>query len=173
MSKPPDLSRYPTIDWTQYRRLLDLGVPAPVLAELMPIRVVQGVCAGDGRLEEAEAGEAFLAFEEANDIVLWCPGTGELTSWCAHAFALGEDNILNAGTYAFDNHLTIHADALDWLRDRCRGIVVLRWELAFDMLRDAPRIAVAERLLPLYRRHMTPRRLPEPAVLADDRRHAA
>ena len=76
-------------------------------------------------------------------------------------------------TYAFDCYLHIHASVLDWLVDSGRGIVVLRWDLAFDLLRDAPRIAIVEALLPTFQRAMRPGRLPELAVLASKWRAAA
>jgi hypothetical protein len=154
-----DLAEYPLIDWRQFSWLRDQGVPVATLMQIMQVRVVDGA----------------LAFYEevSGDVVLWHPKSGELTSWAGNAFALGEDNIFNAGTYAFDNYLVIHTDPLDWLRDGGHGIIVLRWELAFDMLRDATRIAVSEELLPTYRQHMTPRHMPELAVLASDRRLAA
>ena len=154
-----DLSQHPQIEWRQWKWLLDQGVPLNTLMEMTQVRVVDGA----------------LAFYEAvsGDVVLWHPKTGQLESWLGNAFALGEDNIFNAGTYAFDNFLTVHSDPLDWLRGGGHGIVVLRWELAFDMLRDATRIAVSEQLLPAYRQHMKPRRLPELAVLASEQRLAA
>ncbi len=49
---------------------------------------------------------------------------------------LGEALILNPGTTAFDRWLNIFADPLAWLRASRNGIVVLRWEWAFEQLRD-------------------------------------
>lgn len=159
MTPDLDLSPYPLIDWPQFKWLRDQGVLAQTLVDLTRIRIVDGA----------------LAFYEgvSEDVVFWHPRTGELTSWAGRAFALGEDNIFNPGTYAFDNHLVVHSGPLEWLRDRGRGIVVLRWELAFDMLRDATRIAVTEQLLPTFQQHMKPRRLPELAVLANEQGLAA
>jgi hypothetical protein len=44
--------------------------------------------------------------------------------------------------------------------------------IGFDRLRDAPRIALAESLLPLYRRHMKPTRTPELFIISDKRKAA-
>lgn len=168
-----DLLQHPMIDWPQFSWLMSQGIPAPLLIEFMDMRVVRGVRAADGYFDLDPEGDGFIAFDEGDDYVFWSPVSGELATWHGRAFALGEDNIINAGTYAFDNYLTIHPSPIEWLRDRCRGIVVLNWNLAFDMLRDAPRIAVSEELLPIYRQHMKPRHTPELAVLASDRRLAA
>lgn len=130
------------ITWAQVSWLASQGVPHDFLPALVNLRTVDGA----------------IAFYEpaSDDVVLWHPRTGNLTSIFGRAFALGEENIACAGTYSFDCALHVHADALAWLRDKARGIVVLRWELAFDWLRDAPRLAIAESVLPLYRDAMRP-----------------
>lgn len=169
-----DLSLDPVIGWPRARWFLHQGVPAETVARMTGLRTVCGRRAPDGRLDRESAGNGFLAFfdETAEDVVFWCPRTDELATWRGRAFALGEDNIGNAGTYAFDTYLHIYPDPLAWLIDGGRGIVVVDWTLAFDMLRDAPRVAVDERLLPLYRRHMAPS-TPDLAVLANQERMAA
>jgi hypothetical protein len=130
------------ITWSQVSWLASQGVPRDFLPALVNLRTVDGA----------------IAFYEpiSDDVVLWHPRTDGLTSMFGKAFALGEGNIANAGTYAFDCALHVHADALAWLRDKARGIVVLRWDLAFDHLRDAPRLAVAEGVLPRYQSAMRP-----------------
>ncbi len=169
-----DLSRQPYMDLPQFTWFKSQGIPASFLVEMaMTVRVVHGVCTPDGWLDLDPDGRSFITFEQDNDCVFWCPATGELTTWHHRAFALGEDNIVNAGTYALDGYLTIYRDPLEWLRDEGRGIVILDWSRAFDMLRDAPRILCAEQILPLYKKHMTPRHLPELAVLTTPRRIAA
>lgn len=132
---------FPLIGWPTAKLLADRGVPNEVLARLTQLRVVTGMIGDDGLLDLDERGEPFLAFycEASQDVVFWCIETGELATWRGRAFALGEDNLRNAATYAFDCHLHVHAGALEWLVDRGRGIVVLRWDLAFDLLRDVPR----------------------------------
>lgn len=146
------------IPWSMVRSLLGCGVPRDVAALMVELRVVD---------------RKIAFFEEiSGDVVLWNLENGELSSMLGHAFALGEKNIGDQATYVFDNYLHIHADPLEWLKDQGRGIVVLRWDLAFEWLRHAPRIAVDEDVLPQYREHMRPRRLPEPAVLTG-RRFAA
>ena len=58
---------------------------------------------------------------------------------------------------------------LAWAVDAASdGIVILDWSRAFDRLRDAPRIAMGESLLPLYKQHMRPCRMPEVFGLDDE-----
>lgn len=173
MTTDIDLSQHPVLDWPQYDWLLSQGVPRDLMLSLAGLRVVKGTLTSQGLLSIDPDGKGFLAFEEYDDVVFWCPATGALVTWNGRAFALGADNIINAGTYVSNGYLTLHPDPIAWLRDRCRGIVIINWNLAFDMLRDAPRIAVSEELLPTYRQHMKPRHMPELAVLASDRRLAA
>jgi hypothetical protein len=167
-----NLLDHPQVSWPQFKWLIDQGVPPAAMVKLADTRIVRGR-AVTGRLDLDPAGDAFLAFEEADDVVLWCPKSGALVSLDGHAFALGDDNIDNPITYAFDNYLMVHDGPLDWLRDGCQGVVILRWDQAFDRLRDAPRIAVTETLLPTYRRQMTPHHLPDLAVAANNHRIAA
>lgn len=170
-----DLRDHPPIDWPTFKQLADKGVPAACLVRLTQVRIVAGTVAEDGLLNLDERGQPFLAFFEqaAHDVVFWNIGTGRLATWQGRAFALGADNIANATTYAFDNHLHIYPDALQWLAGGGRGIVVLSWRQAFDMLRDAPRVAVAEALLPTYRAAMKARHLPELSVVVEKKRQAA
>jgi len=165
----PDLSTYPPIDFDRFIWLHRAGVPVETLITLMPIMMATGIIAPDGRFEDEPDGQTFLVFEEAEDAVFWQPRSGKLATWNGRAFALGEDAIYNPGTFAFDCHLSIFSDPLEWLRSRCDGCVVLDWSRAFDRLRDCPRIAVAEPLLFQYRRAMKPPRLPDVLVLTDRR----
>jgi hypothetical protein len=145
------------IGWGQVCWLVDQGMPRDFVPAVAQLRVV---------------GDAIAFYEEtSDDVILWRPRSGTLSSMEGRAFALGEDAIGNAATYAFDTFLAVHAEPMDWLRDRGRGIVVLRWDLAFDMLRHAPRVAVEEAVLPLYRHHMLPPHVPELSVI--ERRQAA
>ena len=145
------------IPWRLVRHLIDQGMPTDMAPLMVGLRVL------DGRM-------AF--YEEADrDLVLWHPETGELNSAEGRAFALGGDNV-HAGAGVFD-HLRIHASPLDWLRDRGRGILIIDWQQTFDRLRDVPRVAVAEVVLPQYRQAMKAR-LPHLSVIpSDDRRAAA
>lgn len=129
--------------------------------------IATGRMAPDGLFEHDENGERWFAFEEADDFVFWHPGRNRLSAYANRAFALGEAVVDNPATYSFDCNLNIFADPLEWLRANRDGIVVLpqRWPFAFDRLRDAPKIAIAEQLLPLYRRHMKPAHLPELSVI--------
>jgi len=124
--------------------------------------------------ESHPSGDRWYAFpvSAADDIVFWQKETGKIAIWTGRAFALGEEIIWDASTYSFDCALNIFSDPLDWLRARRDGIVVLDWYRAFDRLRDAPRIAVTEDILPLYRRHMKPLRTPRLLVIPSGRRAA-
>jgi len=150
----------PAIDW-----LLSQGVSPRAIIKPTPIWAATGTRAEDGRFDEDPEGKQFLAFEEDHDLVFWQPRTDELATAEGRAFALGEKAIDNPGTTAFDRWLNIHANPLDWLRHGRDGVVVLRWEFAFDRLRYVDRIAVAEPLLTTYRRNMKPTNMPKLAVL--------
>lgn len=159
---------FPTIEFAQFDWLRRSGVPVEALIALMPLRHAIGVRAEDGHFDPDRSGADFLVFEQPGDLVFWQPRTGELATWCGRAFALGEDQITDATTYAFDKRLNIYASPLDWLRARCSGIVVVDWPKSFDRLRDAPRIALAETVAPQYRRYMKPARLPDVVVVTAD-----
>jgi hypothetical protein len=152
------------------------GVDILALATPFAMRVAKGAIAHDGLFEDDAVGHVWFAFEEftSDDVVFWNRQTGSLASWSGRVFALGQEIIGEAATYSFDCALNIFADPMDWLRSRRDGIVVLpnRWQMAFDRLRDCPRIAIAESLLPLYRRHMKPARTPELLVIPEMRRAA-
>ncbi|WP_192177975.1 hypothetical protein [Mesorhizobium amorphae] len=139
------------------------------------IKTATGTRAHDGLFEPTPAGARWLVVETEEDLVFWNPKTELFATDSGHAFALGEEMIGAAATYSFDCALNIFARPLDWLRRNRDGIVVLpdQWHRAFDKLRDAPRIALAESLLPLYRRHMRPARLPELFVMTSKREMVA
>jgi len=171
---------YPQMSFDRFNWLLNAGVPAETLTRLTPLHVATGRRAKDGIFEDAEGdrsktegGHGFLVFEEAEDLVFWQPRTGEIATALNRAFALGEDNIYNPGTYSFDCHLNIFPDPLEWLQNRCDGCVVLDWSRAFDRLRDCPRIAISESLLFLYRRHMRPPHMPDVSVVTTRKAAAA
>jgi hypothetical protein len=155
----------PTIDM-----LLKASVHVEAMIGPVPIMRAQGSAADDHRFNEDASGERWLAFPEADDIVFWQPEERLFATEAGRAFALGETWIDDATTCAFDGRLHVFADPLSWLRARRKGIVMLpfRWGQAFDRLRDVPRIAIPASLLPTYRRHMKPARLPELFVLEDE-----
>lgn len=153
-----------------------LGIDIMALATPVAMQVAHGNCAEDGLFEADPSGARWYAFQEfaVGDIVFWHYPSGRLVSWCGRAFALGEDVIGEPATYSFDCALNIYDSPIDWLLSRRDGIVILprEWPTAFDRLRDCPRIALAERLLPVYRSHMKPRRLPELSIIPELRRAA-
>lgn len=154
------------LDW-----LLSAGVPIPTIVRPSIIKVATGIRAHDGLFEPEPAGERWLVVETDEDSVFWNPRKNTFATDFGHAFALGEEMISAAATYSFDCSLNIFAHPLDWLRGKRDGLVVLpdQWHHAFDRLRDAPRIALAESLLPLYRRYMRPVHMPELFVMTSKR----
>lgn len=153
--------------------MLGAGIDVLALTQPDPVMVAYGVVAADGRFDAHPCGWPWYAIEmlTVDDIVMWLPDSMMVTNWSGRAFALGEEIIDRTGTYSFDCNLNIFADPLEWLRAKRDGIVILpsQWSLAFDRLRNVPRIAIAELLLPLYRRHMKPARLPELCVIPERR----
>ncbi|MGO6724407.1 MULTISPECIES: hypothetical protein [Rhizobium] len=156
------------IDW-----LRACGVPMGAIIRPQPIRRSHGFRAADGRFEIDANGPVWLTFIEPEDVIFWRPKTSELATWTGRSFALGEAVIGNAATFSFGNALHLYASPLDWLRAGRDGTVVLDWRHAFDRLRECPRIAVDDRLLPIYRRHMRPARMPDVFLLeaAQQRNH--
>ncbi|MGO7035804.1 hypothetical protein ACCT19_33895 [Rhizobium ruizarguesonis] len=131
-------------------------------AELLSSGRAYGRRGADGRFEPAQTGgQEWLVFDEPHDVVYWCPPTDEVATWEGRAFALGELAIGNAATYALDGRLHIHATVGRWIIAGGRGIVVIDWRRAYEMLKDAPRIRVDEAILPLYQNYMRP---PKPEV---------
>lgn len=160
--------RQPHIDW-----LLRNGVPPEAIIKPVPVELTRGTKAADGIFEhDPEAPEWFLIEEEA-DAVFWRPKTGEIATELGTAFALGAEDIGNPGVTALGGWLQIHADPLDWLRNNRRGIFVVRWEWAFEQLRDVTRIAVAESILETYQAHMRPPHMPEIGVVPSSQRRAS
>ena len=145
------------------------------LAQPMAMKVALGHVAPDGRFEPDIRRDKWFVFDEVGSGRLGVLARGRpvgSATWSGRVFALGQATIDEAATYSFDCSLNIFDDPMDWLRSRRDGIVVLDWTRAFDRLRDAPRIALAESLLPLYRRHMRPAHLPELSIIPAQRRAA-
>ncbi|MGR9156046.1 hypothetical protein [Rhizobium leguminosarum] len=155
------------------RWLVTSGVPMSAIIDPEPIRLCHGFKADDGRFEPDPSGPDWFVLIEREDYVFWRPGTSELATWNAKSFALGESLIDNVSTYALDGHLHIFPHALDWLRRNRDGIVIVNWNFAFDRLRDCPRIEIAESLLPTYRKHMQPARMPALRLLREHGKAAA
>lgn len=141
------------------------GVTSAALLQSHPIGIAHGYRDKLGYFEFDPSGPRWFAFPEAGDVVFWCPETGELAWDWGTVFALGQDAIRNPGSTAFGQSLPVHADPLSWLRANRIGIVVLRWEWAFEQLRDVPRLAVDERVIRTYRRNMHARFLPVVTVI--------
>jgi hypothetical protein len=132
-----------SIGWRQFRWLADHGAKIGALIDL-DLKTIRGTVGADGRFDEDVTGEMFLVIEEADDFIFWQPRSGQIGRWRGRAFAMNETAVIAASTYAFDNHLKVHADPLAWMRDNCDGIVVVDWTQAFDRLRYAPRSAGAD-----------------------------
>ncbi|PBC00942.1 hypothetical protein CK220_28590 [Mesorhizobium sp. WSM3860] len=163
------------INEQQFDWLLSQGVSVPTIVRPSMIKAATGTKAPDGLFEPTPAGASWLVVETEQDLVFWNPKTNVFATDFGNAFALGEEMIGAAATYSFDCALNIYSHPMDWLRAKRDGIVVLpdQWYRAFDRLRDAPRIALAESLLPIYRRHMRPARLPELFVMTSNREAVA
>jgi hypothetical protein len=140
----------------QINRLLACGVTIASMICPTAIMSANGHRAGDGRFDPDPSGPAWFVFPEPEDNVYWNIETDEVATDRARLFALGEAIIGEASTYAFDCTLNIFEDPLAWLRAKRDGVVVLDWTIAFDRLRDCPRIAVSESLLSTYLRFVQP-----------------
>ena len=156
------------IDW-----LLKHGVSPQAMYHPSQLRAAHGNKTKEGFFEPDPDGPAWFTFEEPLDVVFWNPKDGGIAYDTGRAFALGEPLIDDPWSTAIDRWLKIFADPLQWLQHDRRGLVVLNWTMAFDKLRDVPRIAVAEDVLPTYRKMMRPPRMPQLAVLPKAERRAA
>ena len=156
------------IDW-----LLRRGVSPEAMLQPTHLGVAHGNKTKAGIFEAETEGPTWFAFEEPYDVVFWNPKDGAIAYDTGRAFALGEPLIDDPWSTAIDCWLKIFADPLQWLQHERRGLVVLNWSMAFDKLRDVPRIAVAEDILPTYRKMMRPPRMPTLAVLPKAERRAA
>ncbi len=172
-------STLPVISQPMIDHLLDRGVEPLALGSgaNWPLKVANGLCASDGWFDAEDFGPACYAVpiddgDGVVDVGFWDPQTGGTARLLKCAFALGEEQIRNPGTYSLGGHLKIHASPLDWLRSGRDGIFVLDWSLAFNRLRHWPRVAIDARLLPTYRAAMQPPHLPELFVFSDDKEAA-
>jgi len=166
MSDPRYLNQQ-EIDWFVARGISAIDIVSPD-----PIQVVHGHSCPEGYLNLDTEGPRWFAIPQPKGGVFWRPEAGALASEWGNVFALGEELIFNPGTTALGQSLPIYADPLSWLRHSRFGLVVLKWQLAFDQLRDVSRVAVDERVIRLYRRHMRPPSMPVVSIMrAKEARH--
>jgi hypothetical protein len=163
----------PTIDWLASKGVSPKAMIQTWSGHSSPIMSAHGELASDGRFDPDPAGKNWLVFEEEYDRVFWRQKSGGLATFEGRSFALGEEMIDNPATTAFDQWLCIYVDPLQWLQHERDGIVVIKWDFAFDRLRDVTRIAVAEPMLATYRRCMRPSHMPKLAVLPTAERLSA
>jgi hypothetical protein len=166
ISLAPNLDDFPQIGEPQFQWLRNNGVPVQTLIDL-DLRTINGVKAEDGRFEQGD-GASWIILPEECDLVFWQPKSGEISTALGRVFAVGQDAAQNEWACAMGGSLSIFETPLDWLRASCKGIVVLDWSLAFERLRDVPRISVPEKLAITYQRHMKPARLPKFSIVKDD-----
>ncbi len=107
-----DRVTFPGGPWFEFARY-SRGHPSPVTACIMIARN----CCGT-----------------AEDMVAWCPRTGQLATWLDRVSMLGEEQALAPRIH---DTLVVHPDPLSWLRDNRRGIVIVTPYRAGSILRDA------------------------------------
>lgn len=151
------------IDW-----LLRSGVSIDAMIHPEAIRLAHGY-AEKGLFVRDPAGDPWLAFSEERNVAYWQPRSGELALEVRGAFALGEEAIGLPETYSFDCYLNVFGSPLDWLRAGRDGIVVIDWSLTWQRLHGVPRVALAECVVFLFRRHFKPPTGPEVAVMRERR----
>ena len=120
-------------------------IPIATLMAPSLVTATRGVAAHDGRFDyHPRRPPDWLAFEEEEDFVFWLPGQSHTFATAeGRAFALGEANITNSGTYCFDGWLQVFPEPLAWLKAARKGIVIVDWQRVFERLRDVPRILAA------------------------------
>ncbi|WP_373503766.1 phage/plasmid primase, P4 family [Aestuariivirga sp.] len=88
--------------------LLALGIAPTAIVHPYTPQTCTGVIYR-GVFEETTSGPKWIVFGGINDLILWNPQTGSLTSEWGHSFALGEEVIDNPAS-TFDGWLRIFAD---------------------------------------------------------------
>jgi hypothetical protein len=164
MSNPLDFQtlRQVHIDW-----LIQNGVTPDSIIKPTVMELARGSKAADGVFEHG-FGLEWFAIPVDDDAVYWRPKTGEIATEFGTVFALGQEHVLNPGVTALGRWLHIHSSPLDWLREGRQGLFILRWEWAFEQLRDVARVAVPEGLVGRYERAMKPPHLPEIGVIPSE-----
>ena len=175
----PDLSLFDPLKQGQIDWLVSHGVSTESMISPEPLRMARGVSEKGNFFEFREDGERWLAFHEANDVVFWHPRRNVYAGWTTRAFCIGESVIHDAMTYSKfggrvqpPDALHLFEDPLQWLAYGRRGIVVLRWDEAFDKLRFVSKISVSQSLKDRYEKAMQPR-LPSLHVRQDKMEAAA
>jgi hypothetical protein len=130
-------------------------------AEPLSCGIAYGFRGRDGRFDIERQGRLWLAFETNDDMIYWCPTTGEIATFEGRAFAIGEDRITSASTYSFGYPLNIFGTVARWIEAKGDGIFVVDWSQAFHRLCDCPRIALDDEVRSLYFANMRPRRTPQ------------
>jgi hypothetical protein len=134
---------HPSLTERECRELERQGVPAEACERVRGGYIVR--CGAGFEFEQhAEHGKPQRAFlllvcdpqGAPVDVVGWQPATGWLGTWRGVAWALGQESVYRP---RLDEHraLRVHPGVLEWLRDGCRGIVLLRPHLAAAFLSDA------------------------------------
>jgi hypothetical protein len=163
---PPRLPLY-GLNQGQIDHFLAAGVTTDAMIWPVPLLTTNGKRAADGRFEPDPDGPDWIVVEEPEDWIFWNVETGEMALDTGRAFALGEEITSQTGTCWFGSYLNIYDDPLAWLQNKRDGIVPTpgQWHLAFERLRDLPRVAVAPGLVEKYQAAMRPH-MPDLAVLA-------
>ncbi len=109
---------------------------------------------------------------EAEDIVAWLPGLDRIATWLGCAWALGA-----AETYvprlSEHNALPVFRDIPTWLRERRRGLVILKPRIAAGWLTDAGPLLAQDRSHGLELKAALTRQAPRIIVNTDTARRAA
>jgi hypothetical protein len=133
----------PSLTERECRELARQGVPAEACERIRGGYIVR--CGSQFQFEQhAKYGRPERAFlflvadvhGAPADVVAWQPAVNSLATWRGLAWALGQETIYRP---RLDEHgaLKVHPSPLEWLRDNCRGIVLIRPSVAAAHLGDA------------------------------------
>lgn len=151
--------RQPHIDWLRQNSVAPESIVNPTIIEL-----ARGSKGADGIFEHG-FGLEWFAIPLEGDVIYWRPKTGEMATEFGSVFALGQENIRNPGITALGGWLHINSSPLEWLQQGRKGLFILRWEWAFEQLRDVARVAVPEEMVDRYEKAMRPTHVPEIGVI--------
>jgi hypothetical protein len=181
-------ARLPALHWSEFRRFLDRGVPAPALVypELpararvvffadRPIFDFAEDLEDEGEQEGARAAFIFLARDELGDpcdLVAWEPASARVAGWSGRASLLGLEDLW-APRIAYDGALAIYETPLEWLKANRQGVVIVAPERAAPALREAEHLCAPSARYGLYLRSFLAVRPPRIVVPKASLRTAA
>jgi hypothetical protein len=178
----------PALQWREFRRFLNRGVPSaalvfpefPARARVVfftdrPVFDFVEDLDDEGDQESAAAAFIFLARNELGepcDLIAWQPVFARVAAWYGRASLLGLESLW-APRIAFDGALAIFETPLEWLTAGRQGVIIVNPERAAPLLREAEHLRAPNEKYGLYLRSLVTARPPRIVVPKTSLRSAA